>query len=139
MSFDLHVLLPDNTVPTTAEWQVHIDSLECDVQLDPTLDLAVASGFSPATIRGRRSGFEIGVETADSWIAGDERRRSLAASASRVVTFTWGGRLAECACAMAAAAGLVRGWSAIAYDPQDDRSLDLDALTDAFAACLPEL
>ena len=62
MSLELYAFL--DSLPDRAAWQAAIDQIGIDLKLDPELDLAKDSGFSPCEIKGCRSGFEILVEKA---------------------------------------------------------------------------
>jgi hypothetical protein len=117
-----------------------LDKLEFDVQLDPELDLAHDRGFSPATIKGRTSGFEIDVLDTESTVRDYPALAGTIVGRSPTVCFRWGGDLAECACVMAAAAAvLAGGWSATAYAPADDTTYDIEALIREYHSCLAGL
>jgi len=51
------------------------------------------------------------------------------------ISFRWGGDLNECACVLAASAGLVRVCDAVAYYPDDDLNYELNRLLEDFRAC----
>ena len=52
------------------------------------------------------------------------------------ISFRWGGDMNECACVLAASAGLVRLCDAVAYYPDDDLTYDLNHLLEDFRACV---
>jgi len=58
MSMEVHVF-SDTRLPSIAAWQQAIDAEGFDLKLDPEVELATASGFLPAKLRGKKSGFEI--------------------------------------------------------------------------------
>jgi hypothetical protein len=138
MTLSLTVPLVGDSIPRRDEWQQEIDKLSLDVRLDPELDLARDSGFSPTTILGRKSGFEIYMvesrEPATEW-------PSIAGSLSgptRAVCFCWRGDMLECACVLAAAAGLVQRWGRAAVD-DNGMAYDGPSLLKEFHACVSEL
>lgn len=139
MSLELLVMLPTARLPTRAEWQAQIDQLGFDVQLDPELDVARDEGFSPTTIAGRSSGFELSIVDAAAVAEAYPVRRRQFAPAGRGIRFRWGGDFAECGCVLAAAAALVHASDAVAYHPADDLLYDLAGLTSEFEACVAEL
>lgn len=140
MSLELIVPFRTESLPTRSAWQAAIDQLAFDVQLDPDLDLTQDSGFSPTTIRGRESGFEINLIDGRSLLQHYPALAGKVRESNPAVCFTWGGDLAECACVMAvAAAALAGGWGATAYYPDDDMTYDVDGLTSDYHACVAEL
>ena len=135
MSLTLHVLLPRGPLPNRDSWQAAVDKLGLPFILDPSLELPVTLGFRPCTIRGQASGFELNVESAADLAEmypslGDHGHDGTA------LTFYWGGDVTECACVMAAAAGLVSAYGGTAYYPDDDLMYDLEALQRDFRECL---
>lgn len=140
MSLELVVPLRNMTLPPRAAWQAELDRMGFDVQLAPDLDLTRDRGFSPTTIKGRSSGFEIYVIDGHSTLRDYPALAGTVEESSPTVCFRWGGDLAECACVMAAAAAaLAGGWGATAYYPDDEMTLDVPILTSDYQACLAEL
>ena len=137
MSLDLYAFV--SSLPNRADWQSAIDQVSIDLKLDPDLDLAADSGFSPCEIRGRPSGFEISVEEAAEALKAYPSLESAVGSRPHAIRFTWAGDLAECACVLGASLALVRASGAIAYYPADDITYDDASLERDLRECLPEI
>lgn len=135
MSAELHVFLPARVAPSTRDWQAAITALGLDVRLDPALDLARASGHTRVRVRGSVTGFELKLDDAAAIVREYPGVATRVAGCDRAVTLRWGGDLLECAAALGAAAGLVRGFGATAYFPDDDAIQDADDLVAEFEAC----
>ena len=58
VSVDQFVFLRKADLPSTERWQAALDQLGIDLQLDPTVDPSVHSGYWPARLGGQDSGFE---------------------------------------------------------------------------------
>ncbi len=134
MSNELHVFLAGE-FPTRAAWQSAIDKLGFPFQLDPDLDLEKDSGFSPSLLRGKDSGFEICFEEAAELLQTYPNIKGKIEGREKVISFRWGGDLNECACVMAAAAGLVECCQALVYFPQDDCWYEASELRKEFDGC----
>ncbi len=139
MSLELHVFMNANKLPTRQQWQSAITEMGFPLQLDPELDLTDQSGFSPCTLNGKSTGCEISLDSPDDILPAYPSMRERAQGTDRVVTFCWGGDSAECACALAAAAALVKRSDGIAYNPQDDEPNDFDQLRNEFRKCIADL
>ena len=59
MSVDVFVFLKRENLPSTAAWQQALDRLGIDIQLDASIEAASHSGYWPARLGGKPSGFEI--------------------------------------------------------------------------------
>ena len=137
MSLDLYAFV--TSLPNRADWQSAIDQLSIDLKLDPELDLAADSGFSPCEIRGKASGFEVSVEKASQALETYPSLESAVGSRPHVICFRWGGDLAECACVLGASLALVRAFGAISYYPADDITYDGATLERDLRQCLAEI
>jgi hypothetical protein len=104
--------------------------------LDPALKVPSETGFLPCKVDGVESGFELFWDSAADLITEYPTLERLAGARDPAASFRWGGDLKECACVMAAAAGLVSGVSAVAYYPDDDLRYTLDGLVGDFCECL---
>src|SRR5262245_54664457 len=136
MSLDLYAFV--SSLPNRADWQSAIAQVSIDLQLDPELDLARDSGFSPCEIRGKASGFEISVEKASEVLESYPSLKDAVGSRPHAICFRWGGDLVECACVMGASLALVRAFGAIAYYPADDITYDDATLERDLRQCLAE-
>jgi hypothetical protein len=139
MSVEMHVFIAEEKLPTRSEWQGAIDGLGLPIRLDPTLNLLVDSGFSPCHVREAETGFEIGLTNARELVPTYPGIGKRIGARNKVVSFFWGGDLAECACVLAAAAGLVQAADGIAYSPSDDLIYDLERLVAETQQCLEEI
>ncbi len=128
MSLELSVLLPSDRLPSVHEWQAAIDSLPFPLQLDPELDIRENVGFVPCKLAGEESGFELYLDQASDLVGSYPHIEAAVAGRDVAVSFRWGGDMSECACVVAAAAALVKGFGGLAYDPQDDEFYDGDRL-----------
>ena len=135
MSLEMQVFLEKQRLPNRASWQSALDSLTLPLRLCPDLDPIHDTGFSPSEIKGLKSGFEIYSEPAHAHLQDQVELRKVVGNRDWCVSFRWGGNLNECACVLAASAGLVRLCGARAYYPEDDLSYDLNRLLEDFRAC----
>jgi hypothetical protein len=58
VSVDQFVFLRQEDLPSTSKWQVALDQLGIDLQLDPTVEPSLHAGFWPARLGGEHAGFE---------------------------------------------------------------------------------
>ena len=137
MSLDMHVFI--NSLPDCSRWQAAIDLAGIELILDPKLDLATASGFSPCQLKGRASGFEILVAQAVDLLGNYPSVASAVGSRSKVICLTWGGDLAECACVLGASLALRRSFDAVVYYPADDIVYDESSLRQELQLCLAKI
>lgn len=136
MSIELHVLLFGAAIPDRRRWQEAIDLIGLPVVLDNELDLPVTTGFRPCIVSGQPSGFEISLDAVPELLAQYQQLQGNAANARIAVSFRFGGDLGECACALAAAAGLLKICPGVAYSPDDDVFYTPEALEDECRQCL---
>jgi len=138
MSLELHAFITAANPPSRAEWQAAIERLGYPLTLDPGLDLPNDSGFSPCRLEGNDSGFELYVDSAQEMAESYPQIKPRIGDCRWCISFRWGGNLQECACAFAAAAGLIGCSGAIVYDPQDDTWCDAAHLRREFDSCLSQ-
>jgi hypothetical protein len=136
MSLEMHVFLEKRRVPDRASWQAAVDFLGLPLRLSPDLDPIHDTGFSPSEIEGRKSGFEIYSEPPDALLQNQAELANVVGNRDWCISFRWGGDLNECACALAASAGLVKLCDAVAYCADDDLTHDLNRLLEDFRTCL---
>jgi hypothetical protein len=134
MSLDQFVFL--DALPDRQGWQSAIDKLGVDLQLDPDLDLSHDEGFSPCTLSGASSGFELQVGSASEPLCDHPSLAPAVGSRSHVICLRWGGDLAECGCVMVASLALVEAFGGVAYYPADDILYDAAKLKEDMLACL---
>jgi hypothetical protein len=128
MSLEMNVFLEKARIPDRSSWQAAVSSLGLPFELNPELDPLHDRGFSPSKLNGLDSGFEIYSESAKSVIENQPQLAEILDSRDWCISFRWGGNLSECACVLAASAGLVKLCDAVAYYPDDDLTYDLDGL-----------
>jgi hypothetical protein len=139
MSLAMHVFLKKSSVPDRSSLQDAVNSLGLPLVLDPELNPLVDSGFSPSKkIKNTDSGFEISSEPAQDLLQNYPHLAKTIAGRDWCITFRWGGDMNECACVMAASAGLVKLCGALAFYPDDDLVYDLNQLLDDAKNCLSE-
>lgn len=136
MSLEMQVFLEKRRVPDRGSWQAAVESLALPLRLSPDLDPIHDTGFSPSEISGRKSGFEIYSEPADAHLQDQPELGSIVGNRDWCISFRWGGDMKECACVLAASAGLVKLCDAVAYYPDDNLICDLSRLLENFRACL---
>jgi hypothetical protein len=133
----MHAFVRSQTLPSVDDWQAALVGLALPFQLDPALDLATARGYVPCRVYGKDSGAEMFVDSVTDLVAAYPQIESLVRDARLVVSFRWGGDEMECACALAAAAGLITAGDALVYYPPDEMWYDLDGLRADFNALAP--
>ncbi|MFN3653395.1 MAG: hypothetical protein ACK47B_27775 [Armatimonadota bacterium] len=135
MALELHAFIGERRLPTREDWQVAIAGLAFPVELDPGLKVRGAEGFVPCTLESRPSGFELYTEPAAALLEDYPELAEQVGNRSSAITFRWGGDLRECACVMAAAAGLAACSDALLYYPDDEEWYGIDDLRRDFDAC----
>jgi hypothetical protein len=128
MSLEMHVFLNKGRIPDRPSWQAAVDSLGVPFELNPLIDLVHDSGFSPSKVKGLDSGFEIYSEPAEGLLENRPELRRTVGDRDWCISFRWGSDMNECACVLAASAGLAKLCDAIAYYPDDDLTYDLNGL-----------
>jgi hypothetical protein len=83
-------------------------SLGLPLELNPDLDPLHDRGFSPSKLKGINSGFEIYSESAKNVVETQPQLAKIIGTRDWCISFRWGGDLSECACVLAASAGLVK-------------------------------
>ncbi len=136
MSLEMRVFLQKQRVPTKASWQAAVDSLGLPLRLSPDLDPIHDTGFSPSEIKGLKSGFEIYSAPADAHLQDQVELAKVVGNRDWCISFRWGSDMNECACVLAASAGLVRLCDGVAYYVDDNLTYDLKGLLEDFRACL---
>jgi hypothetical protein len=136
MSLEMHVFLEKRRVPDRAAWQAAVDSLALPVRLSPDLDPIHDKGFSPSEIKGLKSGFEICSQPPDAHMQNQAELAKVVGNRDWCISFRWGGDMNDCACVLAASAGLVRFCDAVAYYADHNLTYDLNRLLEDFRARL---
>ncbi len=122
MSMEYYAFVPQDALPTRAEWQEAITHLGFPILLGSGLDPKAARGFCRMSVEGKNAGCEIDAgldnvaELAEAYPALDGK----ALDGAVVISFRFGGDMLAGGCAFAAAAALVQHHHAVFYDPQED-------------------
>lgn len=120
MSQDFHVFLSQANMPLAADWQTAIRSLNLDLEFDSPFDPLKTNGYVPCRIGTSSTGFEYALSSTGDMISAYPDLSPFVADFDSVVSFTFGGDLAECASAVIAATTLTRVGQGMMYDPQED-------------------
>ena len=139
MSLEMLVFLEKSRIPDRDSLQSTVESLGVPLQLDSTLNLNTDRGFSPSTIKGVPSGFEIGSQLAQELVPIYPTLKGIVGRRDWAISFRWGSNMSECACVLGASAALVKLCDAVAYYPADDIRYDLKSLLDELQGCLTEI
>ena len=134
MAVELYAFVNRAEIPTGEAWRQALSELDLPLELDPELEPLSDAGFSPCTLRGVATGFELFLENATDLDPPDA-----AASFDSAIVFRWGGDLSGCASALGAAAALRRVSNAFVYYPADEMIYSDEALLSEFQECVGEL
>ena len=119
MSMEVHIFLKKSDLPSLSAWQQTLRETDFPVGLHPTFDPIKDSGFVPTKMGELETGFEYFLSPKDEVVSSYPDLVGAVQSFDTAVTFSWGGDLAECAAALAAAAALATSSSGVMYDPQE--------------------
>ena len=136
MSLEMNVYVEKRRVPDRISWQAAVECLALPLRLYPDLDPMHDTGFPPSEIKGLKSGFEIFSEPADAYLQDRAELAKVVGNRDWCISFRWSGDINECACVLAASAGLVRLCDAVAYYADDNLTYDLKGLLEDLRACL---
>ncbi len=127
MSMEIHVF-SDTRLPSIAAWQQAIDAEGFDLRLDPEVELAAASGFLPAMLRGRQSGFEIFHDDARELMEtyADVPCIKSFPAWNHVISFRWGSRAHEGVSVFMAATAYAKATGGVVFEPEEGKGLTLD-------------
>ena len=120
MAVELHIFMEDSRVPSRESWQQAIEQLGFPAVLYPSLDVRGDTGFSPASFRGRSTGFEFCLGPAGDILASYRHIAPRVGGRDKCATFRWGGDMMECGAALSAAAALANVADGIYFYPDDD-------------------
>jgi hypothetical protein len=124
MANEQYAFIHKQRVPTPDEWQRAIDEAGFDLQIDPGLVVFEHSGFLPCKLGGRDSGIETYYTPTDQLFDDPTTVNDLAGGRDYCISFRWGGRFREAACAMILSYSLARSFGAtISYEgeaPNED-------------------
>jgi hypothetical protein len=139
VSLEMILFLEKSRIPERAALQNAVEYLGLPFQFYAELDLVNDSGFSPSTIKGASSGFEIYSQSAQEVLPSYPQMRETVGARDWTITLRWGSRMSECACVLAASAAMVEHCDAVAYYPADDLTYTLKTLVDEFQGCLKRI
>lgn len=127
MSMEVHVF-SDKPLASISEWQQAIDGEGFDLRLDPEVELATASGFLPAMLRGKQSGFESYHDDPRELMEGyaDMPYFKSCPTWKHALSFRWGSRAHEGVSVFMAAAAYAKATGGVVYEPEEGKALTLD-------------
>jgi hypothetical protein len=121
MSMEMWVL-SDRELSSVAEWQAAIEAEGYPLRLDSTVQLQTHSGFLPAHLREKRTGFECDHFPADEFLS-DMKQQNPDVDFGRdwkfVLAFRWGGSFNELEAASMAAAAYAAATDGVVVDDQE--------------------
>jgi hypothetical protein len=132
MSIEIHVL-SDRKLASIGVWQQAIAAEAFALVLDPEVDFEKASGFVPASLSGRQSGFEMYHDDAAELMEtyADTPGLVFDHAWKHALSFRWGSLDHEGISAFMAATAYARATGGVVFDPQEgaliapDRSKEL--------------
>lgn len=120
MSIEIHVL-SDQRLPSIAEWQKAISSEGFELRLSADVQFDEMSGFIPAFLAGKQSGFECyhddARELMQAYVDNVEFNRTW----KHALSFRWGSLMHEAVSAYMAATAYARTTGGVVFDPQDGK------------------
>lgn len=119
-----YALMRKDSVPTRDAWQRAITASGFPLELSPSLKPHEDSGYSPCTLMGGNSGFELHLTEDQETIDGFAE---MAPNADVALEFCWGSDMGECACAMIATFALAKEFDAVVTYEGEAPMLDLQA------------
>lgn len=124
---EIHVL-SDERLPSIAAWQQAIDAEGFDLKLDPEVEFDTASGFLPAMLRGKQSGFESYHDDPRELMAGYAEVPYFKSCPAwkYALSFRWGSLAHEGVSVFMAATAYAKATDGVVYDPQEDEVLTPD-------------
>jgi hypothetical protein len=127
MSMEVHVL-SNKQLPSIAAWQQAIDAEGFDPKLDPEVKLDVASGFLPAMLRGKQSGFESYHDDPRDLMEGyaDVPYFKSCPAWKHALSFRWGSIAHEGVSVFMAATAYAKATGGVLYEPQEGKVLTQD-------------
>lgn len=131
MSMEIHVL-SNRKLPEIEAWQQAIDAETFNLKLDPDVKLETASGFLPALLRNKPSGFECFHDDVAELME-TYAETSLVDSGEHwkhALSFRWGSQSHEGISVFMAAAAYARATEGVVFEPEEGRILTVDECGD---------
>ena len=122
MSMEIHVL-SDKALSSVADWQQAIDAEGFKVKLDATVKFDTASGFVPALLHDKKSGFECFHDDVGELIEtyADNPELDFGHVWKHALSFRLGSLAHEGISAFMAATAYAQATGGVVFDPQDGR------------------
>jgi hypothetical protein len=105
-----------------------VDAVGFDLKLDPELKVFEDSGFMPCKLFGKDAGVETYYSSTDKLFDDPADAEHLAGDRDFCISFRWGGRFSEAACAMALSYVLAHSFGAAVSYEGEEPYRDLAAL-----------
>ena len=131
--------LRKSDVPEHAALQLAIDQLGLNLTIDDSYRAFDCSGFLPCVLKGKKSGFEIYFGSSEEGVQAFPHLRKKIGDRDCVITFRWGGDMAECACVCIVGAALAKSFDAVVHYEPDDMLYSSDGLLQEAEAAMKEL
>lgn len=139
MSLEMVVFVNKTRIPAVTDLQSAINAFGVQLEVNSALNLIEDSGFSPASINGVSSGFEVSSLPAQRIWHDHPSLKAIAGERDWSITLRWGGDMGECACVLGVSAALVKLCDAVAYYPPDSMTYNLSNLLNDLGACMKKL
>jgi hypothetical protein len=128
MANEQYAFIHKDKVPAVSEWQEAVDAAGFDLRIDPGLEVFEHSGFLPCKLFGQDSGVETYYSPAKRVFDDAAAFEELARGRDYCISFRWGGRFDEAACAMILSYALASSFGAVVSYDGDAPYEDLAAL-----------
>lgn len=118
MSNTLYAFIDRARIPNRSDLQLSVNALGFNLVIDEYYEPFENSGFLPFLLDGRKGmGFEIFYEDAAELIDQDDTLRAISAGRDYCISMSWGGSMADCACAMIICCALTKDFDAsVSYE-----------------------
>lgn len=128
MANEQFAFIHKNKVPSPDQWQAAVDAAGFDLKLDPELKVFEDEGFMPCKLFGKDSGVETYYSPIDEVFDDLAEAEELAGDRDFCISFRWGSRYSEAACAMILSYVLADSFGAVVSYEFEDPYEDLATL-----------
>ena len=135
MSMELFVILAASQAPDVAAWNSALSAARVPASLDEHVTLSKHTGFLPATVNGKATGFYFLRESYQELSSRNPKIAQLRVSNPIVYSLGFGGDPRECAAVFYSATVLVTNFGGNAFDPQEDALMNANELLAVAKEC----
>jgi hypothetical protein len=132
---ELFVILAAGHAPDAAAWNKALADARVPATLSQSVDLTKHTGFLPATVSGKRTGFYFLLESFPDLAAHSPAIAALKVEKPVVYSLGYGGDLNECAAVFYSASVLVEKFGGTAFEPQGGIVMGAQELVSAAKEC----